>query len=158
MKRAGEPNLKIVEIKIHRKTKKEYNYLKYWRIVRYYVKKRYNLSSSELEMMLFFYDEPVFTRKDFLSFCTTMSWNKNRFKEMVDRDIIRLWRDGKHQVSNLYELTFTSKRICTLVYKKLAGEAINDDPDKNKIMRGNSYSDKIYRQMIDKMNKRKPLP
>ena len=157
MKRKGEPNLKIVERKIYKKNNKEYNYLKYWRIVRYYAKKRYGLSTSELEMMLFFYDEPVFTRTQFLEFCSTMSWNKSRFKEMVDRDIIRLWRDGKYQVSNLYELTFTSKRICNLVYKKLAGEEINDDPEKNKIMKGQSYSDKMYRQMIDKMNKRKPL-
>ena len=37
----------------------EYNFLKYWRVVRYWVKKKYGLSQGELEVLLYLYDEAL---------------------------------------------------------------------------------------------------
>jgi len=156
MQRLGEPKVCTVKTQVYQQKSKEYNYLKYWRIVRHYICKRYEISLSELELLLYFYDETVFTRTQFNEYCSILSWDNNRFKDLVERDLVRKWRDGKGQVSHLYELTVRSKRICNLTYKKLAGESINEDPTKNKIMKGESYSDKVYRNMIRKMNERKP--
>jgi len=46
-----------------------YNYLKYWRVVRYFIKSKYNLKTSELEMLKLFMQNinRVFTRIDLLS-------------------------------------------------------------------------------------------
>ena len=35
--------------------KYKHNYLKYWRIIRYWVKAKYNLSTPDIEMILFLY-------------------------------------------------------------------------------------------------------
>ena len=41
------------------------NFLKYWRVVKYYVKRKYDLSSMELDMLLYLYDLPYFRKEDF---------------------------------------------------------------------------------------------
>lgn len=135
---------------------REFSFLKNLRVVRYYIQKRYDLSASELDMLLFLYDESVFDKDLFNEFANSMSWSKKRFSDMIKKGHIKLWRKGqraKHR--QLYELTQSSKLICSHTYKKLLGlELISEDPYRNKIMKGENYMDKIYRNLIRKMNSR----
>lgn len=133
---------------------REYDFLKNWRVVRYYIQSRYDLTLSELDMLLYLYDESVFDKETFNDFADSMSWDKNRFKEMMDKGLFRVWRKGvKGRERRLYELTIKSKRICSHTYKKLLGlELISEDPYRNKIMKGENYMDKIYKNLIRKMN------
>ena len=73
---------------------KENNFLKYWRVVKYYIKRKYNISSMELDMLLYLYDLPYFKKEDFNYYGNTMSWDKKRFYEMVKKDLIKEWRPG----------------------------------------------------------------
>jgi hypothetical protein len=133
---------------------KTFNFLKYHRIVKYYIKSKYEISESELDMILFLYDENIFTKDLFNDFSRTMSWDKRRFSEMIESGLIKKWRDRKEtQNSNLWELTVKSKRICNHMYKKLTQEeSISEDPYRNEIFKGTTYMDKIYKNLIKKMN------
>jgi DNA-binding MarR family transcriptional regulator len=133
---------------------KQFNFLKYHRVVKYYIKNKYKISEAELDMILFLYDENIFTKDVFNDFARTMSWDKNRFSQMVSDGLIRKWRDRKEtQRSNLWEITIRAKRICNHMYKKLTHqEIISEDPYRNEIFKGKSYMDKIYKDMIKKMN------
>jgi len=141
---------------VYKPTEREFDFLKNWRIVRYYIQKRYELSLSELEMLLFLYDENVFDKELFNKFANSMSWDRGRFSDMVDRELIVVWRKGKvAKHRQLYQLTQKAKLICSHTYKKLLGiETISEDPYKNKIMKGETYMDKVYRNLIKKMNYR----
>ena len=59
---------------------RKFNFLKYLRVVRYYVKRKYDISSSELDMLLFLYDVPFFKKEEFKYYENSMSWDKKRFK------------------------------------------------------------------------------
>jgi len=133
---------------------RQHNFLKYWRVVKYYMKSKYELTDAELDMILFLYDETVFTKDTFNHFARTMSWDKNRFASMVQQGYIKKWRDRKEtQRSNLWELTIKSKRICNHLYKKLMQEEIiSEDPYRNEIFKGKSHMDKVYKKIIKKMN------
>lgn len=135
---------------------KEFTFLKNLRVVRYYIQKRYELSSAELDMMLYLYDESVFDKKMFNSYAESMMWDKDRFKDMNDRGLIKVWRKtSRTNHRELYELSHKAKLICSHTYKKLLGlELISEDPYRNKIMKGENYMDKIYRNLIKKMNSR----
>ena len=53
--------------------KDTHNYLKYWRIIRYWVKAKYNLTTPDIEMILFLYSEDYFAANPvtgLLFFCT----------------------------------------------------------------------------------------
>ena len=133
---------------------RQHNFLKYWRVVKYYIKDKYDILETELEMILFLYDENLFTRQIFNNYAKTMSWDKNRFSSMIDSGYIKKWRSRKEsQRSSLYELTIKSKRICNHLYKKLMQEEIiSENPYRNEIFRGKSYMDKVYKNVIKKMN------
>ena len=45
--------------------KDTHNYLKYWRIIRYWVKAKYNLTTPDIEMILFLYSEDYFNKTKF---------------------------------------------------------------------------------------------
>ena len=61
---------------------KSEDYLKYWRVVRYYIKKKYKLTTAELETLLFLKTEGRFSRDDFQKFNEVISWNKDRFEKL----------------------------------------------------------------------------
>lgn len=131
------------------------NFLKYWRVVRYYIKRKYTLSNAELDMLLYLYDMPFFKKEDFNYYSNSMSWNKKRFFDMVKNGFIREWRGGgvKYGRSKIFELTHLSKTICSNTYKKLLKEElISEDPRSNPIFKKETYTDKIYKQIIEKMN------
>jgi hypothetical protein len=135
---------------------KRLNFLKNWRVVRYYIMRRYNITQVELEMILYLYDENVFTKRDFKDFEQSMAWRKERFDHMIEKEYIRLWRKGYEGQANMYELTMKAKMICNQTYKKLTGEEhISESPHQNIVFKGEKYMDKIYRRLIKKMNERR---
>ena len=117
-----------------RKTKKTYfsrekkhNFLKNWRVVRYYIKHKYDISSTELELLLYLYDSDIFTKKEFIRFSNTINWQRSK----------------------------KAKMICNQTYKKLTGEeVISEDKYQNTIFKGENFQDKIYRKLIEKMNQK----
>lgn len=146
---------------ITRPREKDYNFLKYWRVVRYYIKTKYEISLMELDMLLYLYDMPYFKKEDFNYYGSTMSWDKNRFYEMKSKGLIAEWRPGGEKLgrSKLFVLTHKAKTICSLTYKKLMSEEpISEDPRSNPLFKSKNYSDKIYSKVIKKMNRSRNSP
>ena len=55
-------------------SEKSSTYLKYIRLVRKYIQKKYSLSISELELILYLYDESVFDKKTFIDYSTILGF------------------------------------------------------------------------------------
>ena len=130
------------------------DYLKYWRVIRQYIKFKYNLTQSDLDILLFLKSESYFSKDKFEEFNEILSWDKQRFEKLRQQGWIEVFRKrvGKHKA--LYQLSFKSKRMLTSIYKKLNGEEIPTSPSQNKMFAKNvSYSDKVYRNMIIEMNR-----
>ena len=58
------------------------DYLKYWRVIRHYAKRKYGVTTPELEMLLFLRSEKYFSKDDFDEYNELMSWDKNIFEKM----------------------------------------------------------------------------
>lgn len=130
------------------------DYLKYWKVVKKWAKSKYGLSTSDIEMLLFLYSEGLFTRNNFEEFDEIMHWDKNRFHNLLKEGWIIVWRKKKGHQATLYELGFSGKRICSTIYKKLnKEETISEDGQRNSMFKkGASYSEKVYRKIIKRMN------
>ena len=111
----------------------------------------------ELDMLLYLYDMPYFKKDDFNYYGNTMSWDKKRFYDMIKKGLIKEWRPGKEKyaLSKMFELTHLGKTICLITYKKLLGEEkISQEPRSNPVFKKESYMDKVYKNVIEKMNSR----
>jgi hypothetical protein len=131
------------------------DYLKYWRVVRYYVKAKYNLSQADLDILLFLYSESYFSRDKFAEFDSLLSWNETRFDKLLKDGWVVTFRERKGNRRALYELSFKCKRMIDSIYKKLNGEEISEsDNGTNPIFAKNvKYTDRRYKNMIVSMNK-----
>ena len=148
-------------MKIRRKIRRVYEryqpkneYLKYWKVVKQWAKVKYDVGTADIEMMLFLYSEGLFTQKQFEEYNEIMSWDKNRFHNLLKDKWIIVWRKRKGREGTLYELGFRGKRLCASIYKKLnMMETVSEDRMRNPIFDPNAdYSQKVYRKIIKKMN------
>jgi hypothetical protein len=127
--------------------------LKYWRVIRYFIKSKYGLTTSDLDMLLFLYSEDIFSKEKFDEFDSLLSWNEDRFDRLLRDGWIEVFRKRRKKHKSLYGLTFKSQRVISSVYKKLSGEEIPTSLNNNPIFVKNvKYSDKAYRKMILEMN------
>ena len=135
------------------RTPPDHDFLKYWRVVRYWAKSRYGLSTPDLEMLLFLYSEQIFNRGKFREYEKLMSWDKARFSNLLKNKWIHVWRKRKGNETTLYELTYKGKKAINTIYKKLNGEALSEIPMRSPVFRSDaSFMDNRHRLMIIQMN------
>ena len=129
------------------------DYLKYWRVIRYFVKAKYGLTTADLDMLLFLYSEKYFSKDKFDEFDELLSWDVKRFDTLLRDGWIVVLRKRTTKNKSLYELSYKGRRMIGSIYKKLSGEEIPESVTSNPIFYKNvSYTDKVYRNMIKQMN------
>ena len=130
------------------------DYLKYWKVIRQFIKSKYQINQADLDMLLFLYSESYFSKDKFMEFNNILSWDVNRFNRMLHDGWIGYFRKGKGRTKSLYELSYKGTRMIDSMYKKLNGEEIPSTMNGNPMFFKNvKYSDKVYRNMIIEMNK-----
>lgn len=132
----------------------QHDYLKYWRVIRQFVKIKYGLTQSDLDILLFLYSEKYFDRGKFEEFDNLLGWDKQRFENLRQADWIVVFRKRMGARKAIYQLSIKSVRMIQSIYRKLSGEEIPVSSSNNKMFAKNvSFSDKVYRNMIIEMNK-----
>jgi hypothetical protein len=131
------------------------NYLKYWRVVRHFIKAKYGLTQSDLEMLLFLRSEKYFAKADFDEFNELFGWERDRFERLRKDGWIESFRKKDGSKKAIYQLSYRAQRMCHSVYTKLEGEEIPESKTSNPMFLANvSYTDKVYRNYIKKMNQK----
>tara|TARA_R100000278_G_scaffold77721_2_gene60377 strand:+ start:1167 stop:1592 length:426 start_codon:yes stop_codon:yes gene_type:complete len=129
------------------------DYLKYWRVIRQFIKSKYGLTQADLDMLLFLYSEDYFSKDKFQEFNELLSWDVTRFDRLRRDKWIEVFRRNMGKRKALYTLSYKTKRMIDSLYKKLNGEEIPTSPSKNPMFKRNvKYSDKVYRNFIKEMN------
>ena len=126
------------------------DYMKYWRVVKYWAKNKYDITTGELEMMFFLYSEGLFNKDQFEEFNKLIGWNKNRFKDLLAREWIIKWRNHTNRERALYELSYKGKRMIYNLYDKLNGKEFSENAPMFQTNAG--YNDRVYRKYIRKIN------
>jgi hypothetical protein len=130
-----------------------HDYMKYWRVIRYWAKAKYEIGTPAIDMLFFLYSEQIFNKSKFKEFEECMSWDESRFHELLKSGWIHVWRKRKGKETTLYELSYKGKRLINTIYKKLNGEEIGESAKANPLFRHDAtYMDKVYRNMIVEMN------
>ena len=129
------------------------DYLKYWRVVRQFIKAKHGLTQADLDILLFLKSEQYFSKDKFKEFDELISWNKNRFENLRQAGWIEVFRKRMGKRKALYQLSQKGKRVTTSIYKYLNGKEIPTSNDGNPMfLRNVSYTDKVYRNFITEMN------
>jgi hypothetical protein len=133
----------------------KYDYLKFWRVVRYWAKQKYGITTADLDMLLFLHSEGLFTRVQCENYGSLMSWDKQRFNKLLRDGWINKWRKSINHEKALYEVSYKAKKFIISVYKKLNGEEkIAETARRNPIFNNRTCNstDRIYRHAIRQFN------
>ena len=134
---------------------RELNILKYYRLVRKWACKTYDLNDADLELLIYLDCKVRFTRNDFINGVYTMSWDKDRWERLRRNGWIDVWRQraGPQQKYAIYTTSFKCKQLITRMYKVLLGEDDLPTGSKSIFYKNKSYRDKVYNKSIDDMIK-----
>jgi hypothetical protein len=133
---------------------KKSDFLKYWRPIRQYMKVKYGVCQADLDMLLFLYTEPYFTRDKFDEFNALLPWDKQRFEKLRENGWIESYKNVMIGRRKKYGLSMKSMRMIESIYSYLNGEEIPIKSEVNPMFKRNvSYTDKVYRYFIMELRK-----
>ncbi len=119
--------------------------LKYYRLVRKWACKTYELTDSDLELLIYLDCKERFTRKEFIDGTYTYSWDKNRWERLRQQGWIEVWRH-RNRTSIKYSIFKTSYKCSQLIsriYRILLGEEDLPTSERSVFYKNKSYTDKV---------------
>jgi len=133
------------------------NLLKYYRLVRKWACKTYDLKDADLELLIYLDCKSRFTRNDFIEGVYTYSWDKNRWERLRREGWIDVWRERNRtsQKYAVYKTSFKCSQLITRIYRILLAEEDLPTSERSKFYKNKSYTDKVYNKSIDDMIKDK---
>jgi predicted transcriptional regulator len=153
------PKKKKKRVLIADREEPEHNFMKYYKVIKYWAKRNYNLTEPDLEMLFFLHDERLFKQANFEEYNNIFSWDSRRFQRLMRNGMIHVWRKPMGNEARLYELTRTGKRLITRMYQMMLGnEPIPTSPRRNTIFSSKRFSDKVYAMAINKFNEEIKAP
>merc|ERR1711966_584649 len=100
----------------------------------------------------------LFTREDFKIGTYSYSWDNRRWNRLLKEGWITVWRHRNRttQKYNIYKVSFKCKQLISKMYRIMLGEDdIPSSERRNKIIKGDSYTDKVLTRAIYNVNKDK---
>jgi len=135
---------------------KDLKLLKHYRIIRKWACKNNDLNDAELELLIYLDCINYFTKKDFKMGVYSYSWNNRRWNKLLKKGWIIVWRNRNRttQKYNIYTISFKLKQLINRIYRIMLGdEDIPTSLRRNKIMKGDSYINKVLITSIENVNK-----
>ena len=131
-----------------------HDYMKYWRIVRYYYMTKHKISESTLELLLYLYSEKYFTESSMYIFAQTLVWDKARMSKLKKDGWIEMHRPHNTNSATIWKVTFKTKKLVASLYNKLEGGPISENYQFNPLFKKTAgFAHKTYKNAILKMNK-----
>jgi hypothetical protein len=144
--------------KLHARDLKDLNLLKHYRIIRKWASKNNDLTDADLELLIYLDCMELFSRHDFEQGAYSYSWDNRRWNKLLQQDWIQVWRHRNRttQKYNIYKVSFKCKQLIQRIYRIMLGEEdIPTSERRNKLIKGDSYTDKVLTHAIYNVNKDK---
>jgi hypothetical protein len=136
----------------------ELNLFKHYRIIRKWISKTCNIKEADLELLMYLDALNLFTKQDFKIGVYSYSWDNRRWNRLLKDGWIVVWRKRNRttQKYHIYKTSFKFKHLLSRIYRIMLGEEDIPETEKsNKIMKRNSYMDKVLTVAIKNVNKDK---
>lgn len=132
---------------------REINLFKYYRLVRRWACKTYDLKDADLELLIYLDCKQFFTRNDFINGAYTYSWDKERWERLRKDKWIDVFKERNRTNSKyaVYKVSSKSRRLINRIYKVLLGQEDLPTSQRSVFYKNKSYTDKVYNKAIDDM-------
>lgn len=136
---------------------RDLNILKYYRIIRRWACRQYDIKDADLELLIYLDCKGLFRREDFINGAFTYTWDKHRWERLRRDGWIGVWKERNRRDSKyaVYKTSMKTKLMINRIYRIMLGEEDIPITKANVFYKNKSYSDKVYNKAIDDMIKDK---
>lgn len=131
--------------------------LKYYRVIRRWVCKQYELKDADLELLIYLDCKGLFKRDDFINGMFTYSWDKHRWERLRRDGWIDVWKERNRKDSKyaMYKTSMKTKLMVNRIYKIMLGQEDIPITRANVFYNNDTYTAKVMNKAIDDMIKDK---
>jgi hypothetical protein len=132
---------------------REMNLFKYYRLVRRWACKTYDLKDADLELLIYLDCKKRFTRNDFMDGVYTYTWDKRRWDRLKQGGWIETWRH-RNRTTIKYSVFKTSLKCQSLInriYRILLAQEDLPQSSRSTFYKNKTYTDKVFNKAIDDM-------
>ena len=132
---------------------RDMNILKYYRLVRKWACKTYNLKDADLELLIYLDCKKHFTRNEFMDGAYTYSWDKKRWDRLRQDGWIDTWR-YRNRTTIKYSIFKTStkcQQLISRIYRILLAQEDLPQSSRSTFYKNKTYTDKVFNKAIDDM-------
>ena len=124
---------------------KQLQILKYYRLVRKWACKTYNIKDADLELLIYLDCKTHFTRNEFINGAYTYSWDKDRWERLRREGWIDVWRQRNRTTIKYttYKTSFKCKQLINRIYRILLGEEDLPTSQRDVFYKNKTYTDKV---------------
>lgn len=128
---------------------------KYYRLVRKWACKTYGLTDAELELLIMFDCDNLFTRNDFKQGEYLANWNKNRWEKLRRNGWIDVWKHRNRTTVkySVYKVSTKGQHLIRRIYRILLGEEDIPTSERSVFYKNKTYTDKVFNKAINDMIK-----
>jgi len=136
---------------------KAINLFKYYRLVRRWACKTYNLRDADLELLIYLDCKEFFTRNEFKNGTYTYSWDKDRWTRLRKEGWIDVFKERNRTSSKyaVYKVSQKCKLLINRIYRILLAEEDLPTSERSVFYNNKTYTDKVFNKAIDDMIKDK---
>ncbi len=129
------------------------NLLKYYRLIRRWACKTYNLKDADLELLIYLDCKKLFTRNDFINGVYTYSWDKNRWERLRREGWIDVFKERNRTTSKYaaYKTSNKCKLLIKRIYRIMLAEEDLPTSERSAFYKNKTYTDKVFNKAIDDM-------
>ena len=126
---------------------------KYYRLVRRWACKSYNLKDADLELLIYLDCKKLFTRNDFIKGAYTYSWDKKRWERLRSQGWVVVFKERNRTTSKyaVYKVSLKGQQLIMRIYRILLGQEDMPTSRKSIFYKNKTYTDKVFNKAIDDM-------
>ena len=132
---------------------RDINLFKYYRLVRRWACKTYDLKDADLELLVYLDCKELFTRNDFINGVYTYTWDKNRWERLRRDGWIDVFKERNRTSSKyaVYKVSTKGKHLISRMYRILLAEEDLPTSARSVFYNNKTYTDKVFNKAIDDM-------
>mgnify|MGYP007055435228 CR=1 FL=1 len=140
-------------MRLESKDLREMNLLKYYRLVRRWACKTYDLNDADLELLVYLDCKKFFTRNDFINGVYTYSWDKDRWERLRRNGWIDVFKERNRTTSKYaeYKVSVKGQNLIMRIYRILLGQDDLPTSSRSVFYKNKTYTSKVFNKAIDDM-------
>jgi hypothetical protein len=105
--------------------KRNFDFLKYWSLVRHWAIVQYGITQEEIDTLMYLYSEPYFSRDQYNEFADVLMGKKNSLTDFINRgyiveiDLVDKTNGEKVSSKQIYKLSFKMNSIMSAIYDRV---------------------------------------